>query len=187
MPATTETLPEGYTLHETINLQKDRKAAVPVNGAAIVIMLVLLYIGYRIMPGLSEIQTGWPQYLVLFAGLVLYILLHEAVHGIYMRAFSGVRPHYGFTGLYAYAGSDVYFSKRHYLRIALAPLVIWGILLAVLNALVPAGWFWVVYLIQIINISGAAGDLYVCVRFSKLPADILIQDTGVEMRVFLPK
>jgi hypothetical protein len=58
MPATTETLPEGYTLHETINLQKDRKAAVPVNGAAIVIMLVLLYIGYRIMPGLSEIQTG---------------------------------------------------------------------------------------------------------------------------------
>jgi hypothetical protein len=104
-----------------------------------------------------------------------------------MRAFSGVRPHYGFTGLYAYAGSDVYFSKRHYLRIALAPLVIWGILLAVLNALVPAGWFWVVYLIQIINISGAAGDLYVCVRFSKLPADILIQDTGVEMRVFLPK
>lgn len=44
--------------------------------------------------------------------------------------------------------------------------------------------FWVVYFIQITNISGAAGDLYITFRFRKLPNDILINDTGVEMRVY---
>lgn len=89
--------------------------------------------------------------------MVLYLVLHELVHGICMRAFSGVRPHYGFTGLYAYAGSSAYFGKKPYIVIALAPIVVWGAVLAILNLLVPASWFWPVYFIQIINVSGAAG------------------------------
>lgn len=54
----------------------------------------------------------------------------------------------------------------------------------ILNLLVPTGWFWVVYLIQMMNISGAAGDLYVSASFSKLPKDILINDTGVSMTIY---
>jgi len=66
----------------------------------------------------------------------------------------------------------------------LAPVVFWGIVLAVINVLVPLEWFWVVYFIQIINLSGAAGDLYVTVKFSRLPSDILVQDYGVGMTVY---
>ena len=68
--------------------------------------------------------------------------------------------------------------------IALAPVVFWGIVIAVINVLVPEGWFWVVYMIQVTNLSGAAGDLYVTVKFSRFPKDILIKDHGVGMTVF---
>jgi hypothetical protein len=91
---------------------------------------------------------------------------------------------YGFTGLYAFAGSDDYYYKKPYIAIALAPIVVWGVILGIVNALVPVEWFWVVYFIQLINLSGAAGDLYVTCRFAGLPKDILIRDYGVSMTVY---
>ena len=83
-----------------------------------------------------------------------------------------------------YAGSGDYFPKSAYIVIALSPLVLWGILLFILLLLVPEDWFWIVYGLQIANIGGAAGDLYVVWRFRNLPGDILIQDDGVSMTVF---
>ena len=68
--------------------------------------------------------------------------------------------------------------------VALAPVVLWGVVLLILGNLVPAAWFWVVYLIQIVNISGAMGDFFVTVRFSVLPAHILVFDRGVGMTVY---
>ena len=127
------------------------------------------------------------RFAVLLVGMVLYIILHELVHGIFMRAISGVGVRYGFTGMYAYAGSDAYFGKAAYLLIALAPVVIWGVVLAVICPFLPAEWFWVVYLIQVVNLSGAGGDIYVTFKFCRLPRDILVRDTGVAMTVFGPK
>ena len=37
---------------------------------------------------------------------------------------------------------------------------------------------------QIGNISGAAGDIYVTVRLWNEPSTILVRDTGVDMTVF---
>lgn len=59
-----------------------------------------------------------------------------------------------------------------------------GIVLAVLQFAVPDSWAWIVYFIQIINISGAAGDIYVTYKMSRLPADILVNDVGVSMTVY---
>ena len=65
-----------------------------------------------------------------------------------------------------------------------ALLVLWGLLIAIINPFVPLEWFWVVYSLQIINMSGAAGDLFVTIKFSGFPKDILIRDYGVSMTVF---
>ena len=62
--------------------------------------------------------------------------------------------------------------------------MVWGIVLLVINLLVPEPWFWVVWLIQINNVSGAMGDIFVTVKFSRMPADILVNDDGVSMRVY---
>ena len=183
-------LPEGYSELLEIDLQKDRKSALLVNGLALLIALPMVAVGAVMAPfsTLLDSSAGWLAYAgrwgVLLAGLVAYMLLHELVHGICMKHYSGERVRYGFTGLYAYAGSEAYFNKRSYLVIALAPIVVWGVVLLILNFLVPASWFWCVYFIQVCNVSGAAGDLYVSCKFSRLPADILIRDTGVSMTVY---
>ena len=73
----------------------------------------------------------------MFGGMVLYIFLHEFVHGIFIKRYSGKKADYGFTGMYAYAGSKPYFNKKSYLVIALAPVVLWGIVLTALLLIVP--------------------------------------------------
>lgn len=181
-------LPEGYKEIKQIDLQKDKKLAGVVTGLALIVMAVMVIPMLFIVPIKSFMADGKIMYLaklgVIVVGMIVYIVLHELVHGIVMKYYSKIKPTYGFTGMYAYAGSSAYFCKKHYIIIALAPIVLWGVVLLILNLIVPTGWFWVVYLIQMMNISGAAGDLYVSVSFSKLPADILINDTGVNMTIY---
>ena len=183
-------LPDGFVEIYSIDLKKNKKAALLVNALAIIIGVALAIIGHFIVPitTLFSMDSGITmymlRYLVLVISFILYIILHELVHGIAMKICGTKKVKYGFTGLYAFAGSNDYYDKISYIFIALAPIVVWGIILAVINIFVPAEWFWVVYFIQLSNLSGAAGDLYVTVKFSKMPRDILIFDYGVGMKVF---
>ena len=114
-----------------------------------------------------------------------YIVLHELTHAVVMKAVGGGKVNFGFTGLYAFAGSrEDYFDKTAYRCIALAPLVLWGIVFAAATVFVPRSWFWVVWFLQAGNIGGAAGDVYVTVKLWNKPASILVMDTGVDMTVF---
>lgn len=183
-------LPDGFVEIYSIDLKKNKKAALLVNALAIIIGVALAIIGHFIVPitTLFSMDSGITmymlRYLVLVISLFLYIILHELVHGIAIKICGTKKVKYGFTGLYAFAGSNDYYDKISYIFIALAPIVVWGIILAVINIFVPAEWFWIVYFIQLSNLSGAAGDLYVTVKFSKMPRDILIFDYGVGMKVF---
>lgn len=185
-----KSLPEGYREICAVDLQKNKKMALFVNLLAIVIAALLAIPMHYVVPisSLFSMENGMQSYMFRFAGmfvlLILYMVLHELVHGIAMKMCGTKKVKYGFTGIYAYATSNDFYDKKTYIFIALAPVVLWGIILAVVNMFVSLEWFWVVYLIQISNLSGAAGDLYVTVKFSRLPSDILIQDYGVGMTVF---
>lgn len=178
-------LPEGYAESFKIDLQADKKLALIVNGLGFIIMAVCLVVGCFVVSPIVFVEDfGAITWIALLAAIVAYMVLHELVHGITMKYFGSKKVKYGFTGLYAFAGSEDYYAKVPYIIIALAPIVVWGVVLLVLCLLVPAKWFWFVYFIQVVNISGAAGDLYVSWRFSKLPADILVRDTGIAMTVY---
>ena len=186
-------LPGNYREIWHLDLLHDKKDLILVNGVGVVLMVLLLGAGNWMVPqeALFDLEGGLIPYVmrfvVLILGVFVYTLLHELVHGVLMRRFSGVRPRYGFAGTYAYAGSDAYFNKRDYIIIALAPVVVWGVVLAILTAAVPYSWFWPVWFIQVTNLSGAAGDLYVTWRFAALPPDILVRDVGVAMTVYAPE
>jgi len=185
------TLPEGYRELYRVDLQKDKKAALLVNGLGAAVGILLAVLGHFLVPisALFDLSDGFGAYFlrfgVLLAGMVAYIFLHEAVHGIFMKRYCSAKVRYGFTGLYAYAGSDGYYDKRSYRIIALAPVVLWGLVLLILNLFLSGGWWWVVFLIQITNLSGAAGDLYVTAKFHPLPETTLINDTGTAMTVYI--
>ena len=182
-------LPAEYHVIKQLNMQKDKKLVVLLNVVALIIAIVLVLIGLKLVPISFVVILGnrfdfLIRLLMILVGMILYILSHELIHGLFIRLFSGKKAKYGFTGLYAYAGTDAYFTKRHYLTIALAPVVLFGVTFLLLNIFLPSEWFWFVYLLQILNVSGAAGDLYVTYLMQRLPKDILVQDRGIEVTIY---
>lgn len=185
-----ETLPEGYREFYSVDLQNNKKMLLTVNLLAVIIAVLLLVPMLFLVPisSLFVMDKGLGNYVIRFIALIVlmivYMILHEITHGIAMKICGTKKIKYGFTGLYAFAGSNDYYNKKAYIFIALAPIVLWGLVIAIINPFVPIEWFWVVYSLQIINMSGAAGDLFVTIKFSGFPKDILIRDYGVGMTVF---
>ncbi|MBQ8731866.1 MAG: DUF3267 domain-containing protein [Oscillospiraceae bacterium] len=190
-------LPEDYVEIRRIDLQKNKKEALLVNGLSLLISVLMVIPAIFIAPIFDLFTFGGEDTdiflssmlkpLCLCAGSILYLVLHEAIHGIFMYHFSKTKPRFGFTGLYAFAASDYYYDKKSYFIIGLSPVVIWGVVLAVIQCFVPMDWFWVVYFIQICNIGGAAGDIYVTWVMLHLPKDVLTWDDGTGMTVYSKK
>ena len=183
----TWTLPEGYVQKYLIDLKDNKKQFWIVNGLSILIMLALMAVFAQLM-WLEFLELRFEgmllQLLVMALGTVAYIPLHELVHGIFMRRYSGRKANYGFTLVYAYAGSECYFTRHDHRVIALAPVTVWGLVFLLLLFLLPAHWRWVPFAWQLFNLSGAAGDFYVFWRLGREPDTVLCQDTGVRMAVF---
>jgi len=184
-----QALPENYREIMSVDLKNNKKLALGISLLSFFIMLVMALIAIRPFLGsLLETEFDTGAYLlrlaVMLVSIFAYIVLHEAVHGIAMKFCGTKKVRFGVTLMYAFAGSDDYYDKKSYLFIALAPVVLWGLVLALICLLVPQSWFWVAYFIQILNISGASGDLYVTARFARLPDDILVRDWGVSMKVY---
>ena len=188
----TQHLPPHYTVKLKIDLKNNKRQFYLVYAISFLILAVFLVpvcFFVPIAPLFEGLTSGDPLPVLLrlgtlCAGLFAYILLHELVHGVFIRLFTGKRARYGFSLAFAYAYSDCYFAKWPYLTIALAPVLFWGTVLALLTPIVPLSWFWVVYIIQLTNLSGAAGDLYVTVRLWRLPRHALIKDDGTAMTVY---
>ena len=184
------TLPEEYKEFYSIDLQKNKKMSLFVNLLAIVIAVLLTVPMHFLVPisSLFVMDNGLGSYVLRFIALMVltiaYLVMHEFTHGIAMKICGTKKVKYGFTGLYAFAGSNDYYNKKSYIFIALAPIVLWGLVIAIINPFVPLEWFWVVYSLQIINMSGAAGDLFVTIKFSGFSKDTLIRDYSVGMNVF---
>ncbi len=182
-----KTLPQGYTFFDKIDLKNNKKQFWTVQGICLAIIAVMFGIGWLIESPL-KIENNTESIIglvVLTVGFVLYIFAHEAVHGLFMYAFCKTKIKYGFVGWAAYAGSSAYYDKKHYIIIALAPVVVWGVVFAVLNIFFHSGiWFWVIWFLQICNISGAAGDFFCVYKTARYPKDILVNDTGMEMQIF---
>ncbi len=181
--------PENYRVIYTLDV-KNKKLALLLNVLALLIAVIMVIIASLYIPLDTLFETAEMDSLimkctVLIVGLIVYLVLHELVHGLFMKLFSDAKVRFGFTGLVAYAASDGYFHKKAYLVIALAPVVIWGVVLLAANLMVSASWFWVVYTLQICNIAGAAGDVFITLKLLSMPSTILIHDVGTTMAIYV--
>lgn len=185
-----KSFPKGYRQIDRIDFVRNPKqlkiVAIASLGSAILMIALGLFI-QPLAPTWNLLKHNWLVWILPIAMYIAYIFLHELTHGIFMYALSGVKPKYGLSLCYAYAGSRAYFDKSSHNLIALAPLVLWGIVLFILGELLPEEWFWLIFIIQISNISGSTGDIYCVAYLAKLPEDIIIQDAGTQMRIFAPQ
>jgi MFS family permease len=187
----TKILPENYRLHQRLTIH-DRKSLILLNVWGIGIFLVAsiffpLLAGWLRAEGepagVSLEMTGWlgiASFLGLLLGVMLVMLvLHEGLHGLFFWLFTREKPKFAFKGFYAYAAMpDWYFPKKEYLITALAPLV--GItLLGFIGLVLLPGWAdaALVWLL-ILNTSGAVGDLWIAWALLHAPAGVLGRDAG---------
>ena len=176
----------GYKECTRIDLVKNKKEALLVNIYGIIIMVVMaVFIPLLIMGGIIEfnLETTFPLFfIVLLISLILYIPLHEIVHGIVLKNYTDEKLSFGWKLGYAYCGSkEAVVDRKEYYAVALAPLLVFSVVFISLMFLNPSlSLVW--YVMEIMNVSGSVGDIYVSIKLRKEKSrDILITDSGTDM------
>ena len=125
----TAELPRTYREHRTVDLKTDKKFAVAVQG--IFVLMALVAVGAALLLELP-LETSWSLILTisvtLFACLI-YMAVHEATHGVVLQMLTKVKSFYAVRFPFLTTGNHAYLTRRSAVVVALAPVVIWGIVL----------------------------------------------------------
>lgn len=198
-PYAHRTLPEGYDLHRTLDLIKDRKLLLILSVASLGLFLTCWVGLARLLRLLRPDFTAGASFeltvsgssgflvslLVLVGVIFVMVILHEAIHGVCFWMFTGGRVKFAFKGAYAYAAApDWFLHKRPYMVVSMAPLVLITVFGSVALWWAPTIWIAPLMLLIAMNASGAIGDIYVFILLTKMPEDALVQDFGELMKLF---
>lgn len=190
-------LPAGY--REVFHIDaKSKKVGIAFTVVSFVITVAsLLVIG--LLTDLSSITNAVKEgsilipYLVLLAGLFLYIVLHELVHGAAYKALTHQKLTFGITLTVAFCGvPDIYTSRKTALIALTAPLVVFSIVFLALMAGFRTSnpvYFAVFSILFSIHLGGCVGDIYMTLllatRFRN--PELLMRDTGPAQTLYLPE
>ena len=173
----------------SFDAQKDIKLRRNISVASILTALVMLVIGLFIVPIRSLYDVPrlgaflWRAAIIVL-GMAACLAIHEEIHIITMKRMTGKSAEAGFENAYPYIGSRESFDKRSYLVISLAPIVIIGAVLLALLFIVPKSWFWVVYIIFMMHVSGSVGDFYCAYKIITEKNSIRIKDEGKSVEIW---
>lgn len=180
-------LPSTYRQHMTVDLKKDRKAAVAVQG--IFVLVVLLAAAAALLLDLP-LATHWGPAVaipVTLAACLVYMAVHEATHGVALQLLTKVKPSYAVRFPFLTTGNHAYLTRRSAVIVALAPTVIWGIVLVIALLTLPPDYLLSAYILLTLNFAGSAGDFVEVHVVSRQQQDALVKDDGNQIRVFVPK
>jgi len=191
MNQATQTLPTGYIQSGQIDLKKDKRLTILLNIGALIVFAFCFYLLSAITawlrPDIKTFSGNITVTSILGAlGLtILTLLLHEAIHGLFLWIFSRSRPVFGLRPLYAYAGApNWFFPKEQFAITALGPLLIIGAAGLLLLLLAPINWILIILLLVALNTSGAIGDVFVFIRLLKSSPTSFTNDTGEVVTFF---
>ena len=191
-----EKSPLGYELVKVIDTVHNKKEAAVVNTLSCFIIVLMILFGAflfgfdRLERMLTSNEPGvlkWFLFrvVVILVMAAVYVVLHEGIHVAFIRLFKqGVKVNFSYKFFYATVGCDDFFSKVEYLLVCVAPVLILGLILTVLCVVAAPQWQWPIYIIQVLNLSSAAGDIFIFSILSRMPKNVLIRDNGVKINVY---
>ncbi len=185
----TQNLPENFSLRWKLDLKHNTRLN---------IILQVIGLGWMILSGWgftlclqflrpdfnAQIKYDFGDHplkglLILAIIMIVAIVLHEMIHGLFFWYFSRHKPEFGWGPGYAFAAMpDWYFPKASYLWIGLSPLVVLSGFGLALSVIAPQSWLTAILLGMVVNSGGAIGDLYICGRIALDATDVWIKDTG---------
>ena len=183
-------VPEGY--RETYHIDaKDKKTAMKLTGGAFIIMVIivaLVVIGADF--SLFRMPSLFIYYGVWIVSTLVYIVLHELVHGAVYKTLTHQKLKFGITWSAAFCGvPDIYVYRRTAILSLVAPLTVFTVILLPLTVClrnVDTGWYLASGLLLAIHLSGCIGDMYMTWLFLTRFKDpkTLMRDTGPEQWVY---
>ena len=193
-------LPDGYCEVFHFNA-KSIKVGVIFNLIALVVLIAVMAAGRWIY-----VATGAPEPRISLDGIelavamlgfvavmVLYIVLHELVHGFCYKRMTGERLTFGLSWSCAFCGvPNIYTYRKTAIVAASAPLVLFTVLLlpvcATLMLVHPYLYVLGLFLFGL-HLGGCSGDCYLVglLLFRYKDSDTLVRDTGPEQSIYLPK
>lgn len=202
------TLPPGYSQQAVVSLSQSLGFVVAATLAGIVLLVatgwLLVQFTNSLRPealagiGLGDIMTpadnGFAINLPLglirdfVLAVILSLVIHELVHGLFFWLFSGRRPGFGVRGLllYAAAPEGVYFPRNQYLIVGIAPLLCLTLLGLLLIPIAPAALVPILLFFVWFNVAGSAGDVLVVIWLLSFSADTVMEDSGTTTIVYGP-
>ncbi len=164
----------------TINYKNGKYANVFMIGNFI--FFVLIGIVFIILNNSVENNTIKSQWFLL--GCILYIILHEITHLIFMKIFSKEKINISIKFPTISVGSNAKYSKKQFSIIALAPVIILGIILILLILFSQKDYTFLWSILLTLNFAGSGGDFLQFLKISKYPTNTYFQDTSNETIVF---
>lgn len=179
-------LPTDYKVLRKVNLAKDKKFNLVIQLCFIFIAVILIAFAFRTDLPLSNGMNPFLSFLITIFLVLVYMSLHELTHALFIQFFSDSRPSFRFRFPFLSVGSESYFNRKSFMIIALAPVVIWGILLISLLLIVPHQIFLSIYVLLILNFAGSGGDYVQAYIGITSPPETLLQDNGKITTLYIP-
>jgi len=191
-------LPEGYREVKVVDAKGDKKVSIIFTLMSLVLMVLAaapIFLAAD-MDAVSESMRNrqfLAPYLVLLAGMIVYIILHELTHGIAYKSLTHQKLTYGFTLTVAFCGvPDIYTSRRTALIALAAPFVTFSVILIPLTIVmhsVSMIYYLAFGIIFAIHFGGCVGDLYMMylLFFKYKDPRTLMNDTGPKQTIYIPE
>ena len=163
-------LPEGYSTVYKINAM-NAKTGIIFNVISIAITILFVIAAFLTAPpfDFSDLDSLLLPILIFMFVTIIYLVLHELVHGIVYKAMTGQKLKFGMSWSCAYCGvPDIYVYRKTAINALIAPLIVFSIIFV---GLAVAFWFIdpVYYLFTVsmlgLHLGGCSGDIYVTILF----------------------
>ena len=188
-------LPTNYKVVWHMNAMTT-KVGLIMNAIALLVMFMvmlvatLIYTTNKSFPTLEEASSQFWIIIVGLISMIVYVVLHELVHGIAYKALTKQKLTFGLSWSCAYCGVPDIFVYRKVALIALAaPLTVFGIIFLITTIIfyeVSAVAFLVSAFLLGFHLGGCSGDILLLIKFMKFKdKDILLKDTGPEQFIYM--
>lgn len=181
--------PKGFNDKETIDLKADKKLWLRVNGAALAAAAVLVLLGclYEPVTRFFSAAGAWRmllRFILMLIGMGVYFFLNEYIRRFMIEKITGKKVLTVREKPCVFTIPARCLTVKEYLKVSFAPAAALGALLLLLTLILPEKMFWQVYIIQVINLAGAAGDIYIAYKILKTKKEVRIEENGIAIIIW---
>jgi hypothetical protein len=184
-------LPQGYRLDVIMDATRGKFMVIMLLLSVLIMILCAVPMVLPFLWGMPSGEINLIHMIIALIALLIYVVLHELVHGAVYKKMTGEPLTYGFSLTCAYCGvPKIYTYRKCALYAVLAPFVIFSIIFIPLMIIawhVSLAAYVIVAFVAIQHFSGCSGDLFVAcmLLFRYRDGRTLMNDTGPRMALFV--